>query len=162
MTIAIDMRRLPEQPQAKEKPRGPLDSLTEIPTHLIKLSPAFLEALRAVAPKARPRRLPYFLTLALVLSIGVASGRRILLNHGVAAATVPPPAAAAAPPPAPNEVPSVATAQGASSANVATANASGGASAARPVGAPIPLSVDSLPRSATPKATKNRHPQAPR
>src|SRR5260370_12062818 len=97
MTTAIEMMGHPEQPKVKQRPRARVDSLTEMPTDLITLSPAFLEALSKVAPKARPPRLPYILTFATVLSIGIASGRRILGHHHAAAGAVdPPPAASAA------------------------------------------------------------------
>jgi hypothetical protein len=132
-----------------------------MPTHLITLSPAFLEALRKVAPKVRPRRLPYVLTLAAVVSIGVASGQRILANHSAAAvvASAPPAPSAAA---APERVDSVVTTPGKLRPDVAVTNASGNAMAGRPTAPPTAISVDELPHATIPKSTKNRHLQAPR
>jgi hypothetical protein len=67
MTMGDPMtgRRQPPPP-----PEGGLPehrpSLLAMPTHAIKLSPAFLDALKRVAPKTRRRKLPYMLALALV------------------------------------------------------------------------------------------------
>jgi hypothetical protein len=131
-----------------------------MPTSLITLSPAFLEALRSVAPKVRPRRLPYILTLAIVVAIGIASGHRILVNHDGAAAVAPaPPVASAAA--SPRTVDSVATAPSTLRAEVAATNESN-ATAGPPAADSMTISVDALPRATTPKATKIRHSQATR
>jgi hypothetical protein len=149
-----------DQPLAKERSRGRLDSLTEMPTNLITLSPAFLEALRKVAPKVRPRRLPYVLTLVAVVSIGIVSGRRILANHDGASAIAPaPPAASAAP--APKTVDAVAPAPSTLRPEFAATNAAK-APASPPAADSMTISVDALPRATTPKATKIRHSQATR
>jgi hypothetical protein len=156
MTTAIEMMGHPEQPKGKEGPRARVDSLTEMPTEVITLSPAFLEALRKVAPKPRPRRLPYILTFATVLSIGISSGRRIVLSHD---AVLAPPVASAATPR--KTIDSTVTAPSALGPDVAVTSASGSATAHRPAGPPTTISVDDLLRT-IPKGTKNRHPQAPR
>ncbi|HXN48683.1 MAG TPA: hypothetical protein VN893_18675, partial [Bryobacteraceae bacterium] len=65
-----------EQPHPKQNPGEAFDSFTDVPTDLITLPPAFIEALRALAPKRRPRRLPY--VLAAAACIGSVSGLRNL------------------------------------------------------------------------------------
>lgn len=160
MTITSEMPGQLEEPPAKHRPRGRLDSLTEMPTHLIALSPAFLEALRRVAPKVRPRRLPYVLTLATFVAIGIVSGQRILVNHNAAAGAPAPLAASAAT--GPTTVDSVAPSPTTLRPDVASTNASDSATAFGPTAPPTTISVDKLPRTTTPKATKNRHLQAPR
>jgi hypothetical protein len=161
MTINFEMSGHREQPPAKQPARRRLDSLAEMPTHLITLSPAFLEALRKVAPKVRPRRLPYVLTLAIVVSIGVASGHRILMNHGVHAAVAPAPPVATATAASEPVEPAV-TAPSTLRPEVAATNPPGNATADAPVAHPTAISVDALPRPTTPKRTKSRPSQATR
>lgn len=89
----------PKPPEQQQQPRPRLHSLTAMPTHLITLSPAFLEALRKVAPKGRRSKLPYVVGLLLVAAIVVgavpaARQRVIALAQGVLHRT---PAAVAAP-----------------------------------------------------------------
>src|SRR5271166_5378641 len=85
--------------------RGLLDSFTDMPTHLVTLSPAFLSALRRVAPKTRSRKLRYVAALGAVVAIGVAFGPRALFHpdapaHVTAAALpIAAPTTVLAPPP---------------------------------------------------------------
>jgi hypothetical protein len=69
MPMTMHLRR-PTHP-----PRERLDSFAETPTGSLTLSPEFLEALRQVAPRVRPRRLPYVLVLVAIVGIGVGSMR---------------------------------------------------------------------------------------
>lgn len=132
--------------------REQLDSFTEMPTHLITLSPAFLEALRKVAPKARPRKLQYVLAFAAVVSIGWASGQRLFPPR--AAAVVP----VAAPPPADF----VAMPPSARQPTPLAPNASGGEPPAPAAAAPMTISVDALPRASIPKpSTVTKHRDKP-
>jgi hypothetical protein len=161
MTTNFEMSGHPDQPPAKQGPRRRLDSLAETPTHLITLSPAFLEALRKVAPKVRPRRVPYVLTLAIVVSIGVVSGHRIAMKRGTPAPVAPaPPVASAAA--APGPVDPAVTAPSTLRPEVAATNAPGNAPAGPPVAHSTTISVDALPRATTPKRTKIRPSQATR
>ena len=161
MTISMKMTRHSQQPRTEHKPRGRLDSLADMPTHLITLSPAFLDALRKVAPKARRRTLRYLLALAAVVSIAIWYGRRIFPLHREATAHVtalaPPPVAT----PTPTAAVSVVMAPSAlRHPDSVPTNASGSASAA----VHTTTSVGGLPRAATakpPKAMKKRTPQVP-
>jgi hypothetical protein len=165
MPIKFEMSGHRDQPPAKQPPRPRLDSLTEMPTHLITLSPAFLEALRKVAPTVRPRRLPYVLTFAIVMSIGVsirvASGHRILLNHGEPAVVAPAPPVASATA-APKPVDPAVTPPSTLRPEVAATNAPGNATADPPIAPSTTISVGALPRATTPKRTKIRPSQATR
>jgi len=123
-----------------------------LPTAEITLSPAFLEALRKVAPTSRRGRAPFALLAlaAVVLCValvprarqGVLATANRLLDRDAAAATAAPPAnppttQAAAPPPA--------TATAAPAPVVPT------------VAAPAVVSVDDLPSNApAPKAAKSK------
>jgi hypothetical protein len=69
MTMGDPITRQPDQPQRERKPRH---SLSAMPTHLIELSPAFLEALKRVAPKHRRPKLPYVAALLVAAAICVA------------------------------------------------------------------------------------------
>jgi hypothetical protein len=160
MTINLDVSGHRDPPLAKEPARRRVDSLAEMPTNILTLSPAFLEALRKVAPKVRPRRFPYVLTLAIVVSVGVASGYRILLNDAAPAVVAPAPPVASAPG-APKPVDPAVTPPSTLRPEVAATNAPGNATAGPPVAHPTTLSVDALPR-ATPKRTNIRHSQATR
>jgi hypothetical protein len=181
MTMSIHMRVQPERTRAVGTRRGPLDSLLDMPTELIRLSPAFLDALREVAPKVRPRRLRYVVALVALASLGVWFGRRFVVhsplatlvtasggNASVVAASV---VGASAPPveraPTLSVVAdSLATRAGAIRPdNVAVASPSGKAAnhAATAAAAAAPaVAVDDLPRVATPNAKKNRSLQTPR
>jgi len=99
MTTSMPMTGPAEPPPNEPQPRGRLHSLTAMPTHLIELSPAFLSALRKVAPRVRRRRLPYLMAVAVVAFAvavvavpawrqrAVAFGRH-LLHRDAAAAVV--------------------------------------------------------------------------
>jgi hypothetical protein len=139
MTISMKTTGNLEGAPPEQRPRRRLDSFTDMPTHLIKLSPAFLGALRRVAPKARSRKLRYLAALAAVVSIGIAFGQRVFLHHNALAHMAPPAPPVAAP----------ATLQPPSTLRPAgvTANASGSA----PASAPRTISVEDLPRAAPAK-----------
>lgn len=84
-------------------------SLTAMPTHLIELSPAFVEALKQVAPKARRRKLPIVLAVVavVVLVVGLVPSTRqrvlsLVLHHTASIAS-----ANAAP--SPSDAPPIAT-----------------------------------------------------
>ena len=161
MTTNVERSGHRDQPPGKQWPRSRLDSLAEMPTHLITLSPAFLDALRKVAPKVKPRRFRYVLTLAIVVSIGVVSGHRILMNLGApaAVATAPPVVSAAA---APGPVDPAVTPPSTLRPEVAATSAPGSATAGPTVAHSTTISVDALPRATTPKRTKIRPSQATR
>jgi hypothetical protein len=156
------LRQLPPPEHAH---RRWLDSFTEMPTHLITLSPAFISALRRVAPTARPRRLRYLVALAVVASIGIAYRQRILL-HIPALHTAPPAPAVAAPSTA---APSAADVAGVAPSSLrherAGTKASGTAPARPAATAPTTISVEDLPHAAPAmpsKAMKDRTLQVPR
>jgi len=161
MTISMRMTRHSQQPRTEHKPRRRLDSLLDMPTHLITLSPAFLDALRKVAPKGRRRTLRYVLVLAAIVSIAIAYGRRIFPLHHDATAHV----TAVAPPPVATPTPTAAVSavmapSGRRPPEIVATNASGSA----PAAAPTTVLGGGLPRAATtkpPKAMKKRTPQVP-
>jgi hypothetical protein len=59
-----------EQSPHAGKPEEPHRTLLAMPTHEIKLSPQFVQALQKVAPKVRRRKLPYILGLAVLVAAG--------------------------------------------------------------------------------------------
>lgn len=143
-----------QPPPQAQKPRGGLDSLTQMPSNLITLSPEFVAALRKVAPRVRSRKLPYVLLLAVVATVGGAYGLRLRARHAAAQAVVSPA------PPQPTTTPSadsVATVPNGLRPDDAAKNKAGSA----PAAAPAAISVDDLPRAAGPKAPKNRQGQKP-
>jgi hypothetical protein len=181
MTMSIQMRVQPEGARANGARRGPLDSLVDMPTDLIQLSPAFLDALREVAPKVRPRRWRYFVSLVAVASLGIAVGRRIVV-YGPAATFVHAPFASSSIDTASNATAPVVTPSAPAVERAPPLSAVADSLATRPgarvsdsAGAGPPnkaanhtsavataIAVDDLPRAATPNAKKNQRPQTPR
>ncbi|HEX8790228.1 MAG TPA: hypothetical protein VF765_04700, partial [Polyangiaceae bacterium] len=74
----------PPPPQVEEL-EGPGRSMLAMPTHEIKLSPEFVDALKQVAPKPRKRVLPYVLALAVVVA-GVSLAAVPEARHRIASA----------------------------------------------------------------------------
>ena len=78
MTMSETMAAYPPRPRGPE-PRARLHSFSQMPTETITLSPAFIEALQAIAPRARRRPLAYLLALlalAAVVWAAVPAGAR--------------------------------------------------------------------------------------
>jgi hypothetical protein len=145
------------RPQPQQKLRERLDSFAEMPTDLITLSPAFLDALRKLAPKARSSRLRYVLALAAIVPIGWAVGGRTLLSRASASAAAVASSRVGVEPNAPNAEPP---------SEAAATNAPSSAPTSPPAAAsPTNASSDARLRPANPKpskVTKNRAKQAPR
>jgi hypothetical protein len=154
MTTNTLMIGNPQRPQPAQKPRERLDSFTQMPTSLITLPPEFVAALRKVAPKVRSRKLAYVLVMAVVATVGVASGLRIWARPDVAPLVLSP----ASPLPTAGTPPSTAVmVPNALRSDDATKDKAGGS----PAAAPTTISVDDLPRAGSPKAPKNRQVQKP-
>ncbi len=153
MLMTIDTRR------PTHEPRERLDSLAQTPTELLSLSPEFLDALRKVAPKVRPRRLPYGLLLVAVAGIGLAVGRRALRHHDVRSST--PVAAATSAAPAPTTASASAAAPSAPPADRATIAPSSAPSALPAAAAPTTIATDDRARPEKSKTNKVRHAQLP-
>ncbi len=100
--------------------RRAFESLTEIQTALVELSPAFFNALQGIAPKKRHGKVRYVIAAALLVVVGaifvdgstrsfiVERGHAIVLGRGATDAPVAAPAvvaAVAAPAPAPVAAP---------------------------------------------------------
>jgi hypothetical protein len=107
MTMGEPLRGQPEQPEQPHAPRERRHSLTAMPTHLIELSPAFVDALKQVAPKTRRRKLPLVLGLlvvaALVVGLVPSTRQRVLslvLHRTTASASAAP---------SPSDAPPIAT-----------------------------------------------------
>ena len=66
--------------------RAKMPSYDAIATSMIQLSPAFLDALRRLAPKKKASRIPYVIGLAVCLIVGVLSvdrsTRSFMVDHG--------------------------------------------------------------------------------
>jgi hypothetical protein len=171
MTISMHMTMPPETTRVIEKRRGPLDSIAEVPTNLITLSPAFLDALREVAPKVRPRRMRHVVTLLAFAALAIVVGRQPLVRHEAAelvaalarpferAPAVPAVAVSAAAPPVMRAAPSLAPAAVpiALRPDATGTSAPGTSAPGKPANlAPTrPISVDDLPLVTIPKANKN-------
>ncbi len=154
-----------EQPHPKQNPREVFDSFTDIATDLITLPPAFIEALRALAPKRRRRRLPY--VLAAVACIGSMSGLRNLWpgHPNTARATVAASQLPASTPGAVSATPDSAATSSSRGPNDTPSNGPGGAPAIPPAAVRPTISLDDIPQAPLPKAskaTKHRTQRLPR
>jgi hypothetical protein len=158
MTISMHMTIEPETRRAIEKPRRPLDSIADLPTNLITLPPAFLDALREIAPKVRPRRMRYVMALAAAAALALVLGRQpVVRRHAAQLVTAlarpferaPAVPAVAVSPAAPSMVRAALAPAPRPDSNT-TSVPDTTASPAR-----APISVDDLPPAPTPKAKKN-------
>jgi hypothetical protein len=157
MTMSHQMTGRPQPPPPEGGPPEPRRSLLAMPTHAIKLSPSFLEALKRVAPKTRRRKLPYVLALALVaaaVTVGIVPSlrhRAVAIANNVFHRDAP--AVSVAPPPTPMD--------GASVTATSTATPAPVTSAAAPDSVPsTPSAATSTPKS--PKGPKKWQRRAPR
>ena len=119
MTMSPLMSEPRNQPPRRGKPEES-QRLLAMPTHEIRLSPEFVQALKSVAPKGRRRVLRYVLALALIVagvSLAVVPEARHRIAsawhrvwHGEPAATLvaPPTSAPAAPTTSAEQTPSAA------------------------------------------------------
>ena len=73
----------PELAQPVPMIRTKMPSYDGIPTSMIQVSPAFLDALRRLAPKKKSARLPYVIGVALCLVVGVLGVDRSTRNFVV-------------------------------------------------------------------------------
>jgi hypothetical protein len=157
------MTRQLEQPLAEGRVRKPVDSFADAPTNLITLSPAFLRALRQIAPAPRPRKLRYALALAAIGAIAWASGQRLYFPHEAVARGGAPPLSSMAN--VKREGPSSAEAFASPSAHPSSsAAATNGPAASAAASASIaPTRVEDLPRRPAPRPpTKPRAKRVPR
>jgi hypothetical protein len=96
-------------PTIHEGGRERLASISGVPTELLTLTPAFMDALRKVAPKKRRSKIPYVIALgvlAFLVMLGAdASTREFGLSKLAALRSTP----AAAPAPAPEAIPTAVT-----------------------------------------------------
>ena len=83
MTMSDPMIAAPVRPRGPE-PRARLHSFSQMPTETITLSPAFIEALQAIAPRSRRRVLPGLLAL-LALAVVVWAAAPATARQGVLA-----------------------------------------------------------------------------
>ncbi len=153
-----------ERPHPKQNPREVFDSFTDVPTDLITLPPALIEALRALAPKRRPRKWPY--VVAAVACIGSMSGlRNFWPGHPNSAGA----AVAASQLSASTSGAASATADSAATSRSLgpndTPSGSGGSPASSPAAVRPTISLDEIPQAPPPKAskaTKHRTQRSPR
>jgi hypothetical protein len=141
------------RPQPPPPPEGGLPeyrpSLLAMPTHEIELSPAFLEALKRVAPKTRRRKLPYVLALAFVAAATTVGGVP-WLRHRAGAIAIhllhrdAPTVSVSPPPPALDTASAAATSTATPALVTSTVTAD---------------SVPSIPRSATSAPTSPKNPK---
>jgi hypothetical protein len=151
-----------EQPLAEGQVREPVDSFADAPTNLITLSPAFLQALRQIAPGPRPRKLRYALALAALGAIAWASGQRLHFAHEAVARGAAPPGSPIAD--VKRDGPSSAEAFASPSEHPSSsAEATKGPAASATASASIaPTRVEDLPRRPAPRRrTKPRAKQVP-
>jgi hypothetical protein len=148
MTLTMPMTMSPRRPPTQEA-RARLDSFAETPTDSLTLSPEFLDALRQVAPRVRPRRFPYALVLVAIAGLGAASVRYGLWHRVVGPWTH-------APAPAITSAAAVVTAPSVARADAATTIAS-----VNVPSIPTPVSVDDWVPPPKPKTPKTRHAQMP-
>jgi hypothetical protein len=154
-----------ERPHPKQNPREALDSFTDVPTDLITLPPAFIEALRALAPKRRPRKWPY--VVAAVACIGAMSGLRNLWpgHPNSAGAAVDGSQLRASTPGATSAAADSAATSSSLGPNETPSNGPGGTPRSPPAAVRPTISLDDVPQAPLPKAskaTKHRTQRLPR
>lgn len=154
-----------ERPHPKQNHREVFDSFTDVPTDLITLPPALIEALRALAPKRQPRRLPY--VLAAVACIGSMSGLRSLwpAHPNLAGAKVAGSQLLASAPGVASATADSASTSSSRGPNDTPSNGPGDAPPSPPGVVRPTISLDDVPQAPLPKAskaTKHRTQRVPR
>jgi hypothetical protein len=153
-----------ERAHPKQDPREEFDSFADVPTDLITLPPALIEALRALAPKRRPRKWPY--VLAAVACIGSVSGLRNLWSgHPNSPATVAGSQLPASTPGAASATADSAAISRSLRPNDTPSNGPGDTPASPPAVVRPTISLDDVPQAPLPKAskaTKHRPQRLPR